>query len=173
MRFTAIKISYFYLLAVFFLNGCSQVFVNDKSHHIQQTINDQLFSRFQNDAKVEVLYVNNKIVIIGYVQDDVIKQKIQDFTSSAFTYKIFNEVQVSKDFRTKIWRSANDIKIENEIMSEFWFMKGRLNVRSLDGRIYAMGIVSFSESGRFKSFISKQSNVKQVFLFFDLVEDRN
>lgn len=175
LNLSILKNLFLFFMGTLFLYGCGSTirYNTDKDLQIQQSINDQLFSRFKNDAKVEVLYVNNKMVIIGYARDDSIKQKIQAFTSSTFNYKTFNEVQILQDFRTQNWRSANDVKIENEILSEFWFMKRRINVRSLQGRIYLMGIVSYSENARVKSFVSKLSNVSQVFTFFDLIEDRN
>ena len=78
-------------------------------------------------------------------------------------------IDPNETFEIKI----NFFKIENEISSEFWFMKRRINVRSIQGRIYLMGIVSYSENARIKNFVSKLGNVSQVFTFFDLVEDLN
>ena len=165
-------------IPIFFLYGCgSTIHYNyDRDAQIQGSINDQLFTRFRNNAKVEALFMNNKLVVIGYAGDDSTKQMIQAFTSSTFSnYKIYNEVQISAEFKTISLRSANDIKIENEILSEFWFKKRLLKVRSLNGNVYLMGIVSNEQRGgpgtsrQIGGYASRLSNVKDVFMYFDFI----
>ena len=59
--------------------------------------------------------------------------------------------------------------------SEFWFTKRLLKVRSLNGNVYLMGIVSNEQRGgpgtsrQIGGYASRLSNVKDVFMYFDFI----
>jgi osmotically-inducible protein OsmY len=143
---------------------------------IERTINVNVIKadpRFR-DANVNVLSFYGNVLLVGQVQNEELKAKVEKIAKEIEEVKqIHNELTIGE--ASYYGERLSDGSITKKIESSFVFEKGfpssRTKVITVAGTVYLMGKLTPSESEKAVTIISQTSGVKKLVKLVDALPE--
>lgn len=168
-------------LAVLLLAGCAAHDRRSFGNIVDdQSIEIAAFDRFANakelrDARIKSVAYNGTLLLIGEVQDSTQRETAEGIAARIGGVKrVVNELAVGED--AGFWRRTRDGTLTTRVKTGLLnlgikgFDPTRVNVTTVRGEVYLMGLVSHEEAEAAVERISRMRGVRRVVKVFEYTD---
>jgi osmotically-inducible protein OsmY len=146
--------------------------IDDKSIQTWVEVNILKKNDLFDDMNVEVLSFNAKVLLIGQVSTEALKQQASDAALESPKVKtVHNELTVQPPISASA--IASDVILTGQIKSQMYLAEGfasrKIKVVTENGVVYLMGLVKQSTAIQAVNIVKKVSGVQKVVRVFEIV----
>lgn len=141
---------------------------------IELEANAALSKRFGDNAHINVISFNQKVLLTGEAKDADVKGEAGAYVKAMKNARsVFNELIIGPN--SSYTARANDTYLESKIKTQMIFTEklpsNSMAIVAEGSNVYLMGILTQNEADLAKKIASNTNGVKEVFVYFDIISE--